>query len=234
MFKVRFLSTFKNFRAPRFEATDRRLAPLGINKHQEHSASHLYSILSRRLLICNVISSSTQVRRVLDTIRGRPYEEALVLMEYMPYKACESILKTLLSVSSAWGRADGGESVDGGVSSQFVVAGGAQHPACARRPELPPSQIASFTFLAEACMFFCIFAEHAGCSQMWAMYTLRRSARAHAQTHAHTHKHTHTNTHTQSLHARTSDAKHLGLYEPVSMAPDLCMLLQHRPNIGIN
>mmetsp|Transcript_25736 Transcript_25736/g.69853 ORF Transcript_25736/g.69853 Transcript_25736/m.69853 type:complete len:183 (+) Transcript_25736:642-1190(+) len=41
-----------------------------------------------------------KVRRVLDTIRGRPYEEALVLMEYMPYKACESILKVLLSAAA--------------------------------------------------------------------------------------------------------------------------------------
>lgn len=44
---------------------------------------------------------SAQVRRVLDTIRGRSYEEALILMEYMPYRACEKILKCLLSVSLA-------------------------------------------------------------------------------------------------------------------------------------
>ena len=34
-----------------------------------------------------------KVRRVLDTIRGRPYEEALMILEYMPYRACEPILK---------------------------------------------------------------------------------------------------------------------------------------------
>ena len=39
-----------------------------------------------------------QVRRVLDVIRGRSYEEALMLTEYMPYKACETILKVLMSV----------------------------------------------------------------------------------------------------------------------------------------
>jgi large subunit ribosomal protein L22 len=38
---------------------------------------------------------------VLDTIRGRSYEEALILMEYMPYRACEKILKCLLSVSGS-------------------------------------------------------------------------------------------------------------------------------------
>lgn len=39
-----------------------------------------------------------QVRRVLDQIRGRSYEEALVLLEYMPFRACEPVLDTLISV----------------------------------------------------------------------------------------------------------------------------------------
>ena len=39
-----------------------------------------------------------QVRRVLDQIRGRSYEEALMLLEYMPFRACEPVLKTLVSV----------------------------------------------------------------------------------------------------------------------------------------
>lgn len=39
-----------------------------------------------------------QARRVLDTIRGRSYEEAIMLMEYMPYRACEKIIKCLKSV----------------------------------------------------------------------------------------------------------------------------------------
>jgi large subunit ribosomal protein L22 len=41
-----------------------------------------------------------QVRRVLDQIRGRTYEEALMILEYMPYKACEPIIKTLLSAGA--------------------------------------------------------------------------------------------------------------------------------------
>jgi large subunit ribosomal protein L22 len=41
-----------------------------------------------------------KVRRVLDTIRGKSYEEALMLMEYMPYRACEPILKCLLSAAA--------------------------------------------------------------------------------------------------------------------------------------
>lgn len=38
------------------------------------------------------------MRRVIDTIRGRSYEDALIILEYLPYKATDPILKTLLSV----------------------------------------------------------------------------------------------------------------------------------------
>ena len=42
----------------------------------------------------------SQYRRVLDQIRGRTYEEAIMMLEYMPYRACEPILKTLLSAGA--------------------------------------------------------------------------------------------------------------------------------------
>ena len=46
--------------------------------------------------------SPFKVRRVLDQIRGREHREALIILEFMPYKACEPILKTLRSaVASA-------------------------------------------------------------------------------------------------------------------------------------
>eukprot|EP00954_Amorphochlora_amoebiformis_P018575 1327035-Amorphochlora_amoeboformis.AAC.2 len=32
-------------------------------------------------------------RRVVDTIRGRSYEEALAILQFMPYRACENVLK---------------------------------------------------------------------------------------------------------------------------------------------
>lgn len=35
---------------------------------------------------------------MLDLIRGKTYEEALVLLEYLPFRACEQILVVLLSV----------------------------------------------------------------------------------------------------------------------------------------
>jgi large subunit ribosomal protein L22 len=41
--------------------------------------------------------SPLKVRRVLDQIRGRSYREALIILEFMPYKACEEIIKVLRS-----------------------------------------------------------------------------------------------------------------------------------------
>ena len=41
--------------------------------------------------------SPSKVRRVLDQIRGRSYREALIILEFMPYRACEPILKVLRS-----------------------------------------------------------------------------------------------------------------------------------------
>jgi large subunit ribosomal protein L22 len=41
--------------------------------------------------------SPFKVRRVLDQIRGRQYREALIILEFMPYKSCDPILKVLRS-----------------------------------------------------------------------------------------------------------------------------------------
>ncbi|MCF2971998.1 50S ribosomal protein L22 [Synechococcus sp. Nb3U1] len=41
--------------------------------------------------------SPFKVRRVLDQIRGRTYADALILLEFMPYAACEPIRKVLRS-----------------------------------------------------------------------------------------------------------------------------------------
>lgn len=41
--------------------------------------------------------SPCKVRRVLDQIRGRSYREALIVLEFMPYRACEPVLKVLRS-----------------------------------------------------------------------------------------------------------------------------------------
>jgi large subunit ribosomal protein L22 len=41
--------------------------------------------------------SPFKVRRVLDQIRGLSYREALIILEFMPYKACDPVLKVLRS-----------------------------------------------------------------------------------------------------------------------------------------
>lgn len=41
--------------------------------------------------------SPFKVRRVLDQIRGLSYREALIILEFMPYRACEPIIKVLRS-----------------------------------------------------------------------------------------------------------------------------------------
>ena len=40
---------------------------------------------------------------MLDQIRGRTYEEALILLEYLPFRACEPVLDTLISVGLPFG-----------------------------------------------------------------------------------------------------------------------------------
>ncbi|MGK7927679.1 MAG: 50S ribosomal protein L22 [Spirulina sp.] len=44
--------------------------------------------------------SPRKVRRVLDQIRGRSYREALIILEFMPYRACDPILKALRSAAA--------------------------------------------------------------------------------------------------------------------------------------
>lgn len=43
-------------------------------------------------------TSPHKVRRVIDQIRGRSYEQALMRLEFMPYRACEPVLTLLSSV----------------------------------------------------------------------------------------------------------------------------------------
>lgn len=44
--------------------------------------------------------SPSKVRRVLDQIRGKSYREALILLEFMPYRACDPVLKVLRSAAA--------------------------------------------------------------------------------------------------------------------------------------
>jgi large subunit ribosomal protein L22 len=44
--------------------------------------------------------SPFKARRVLDQIRGRSYREALIILEFLPYRATEPILKVLRSAAA--------------------------------------------------------------------------------------------------------------------------------------
>nr|YP_007317210.1 ribosomal protein L22 [Monomorphina aenigmatica]AFZ88812.1 ribosomal protein L22 [Monomorphina aenigmatica] len=44
--------------------------------------------------------SPFKIRRILDQIRGHSYSEALIILKFMPYKACLPILKVLTSAAS--------------------------------------------------------------------------------------------------------------------------------------
>lgn len=44
--------------------------------------------------------SPFKIRRVLDQVRGRPYNEVILILKFMPYRSCSLILKTLNSAAS--------------------------------------------------------------------------------------------------------------------------------------
>jgi large subunit ribosomal protein L22 len=44
--------------------------------------------------------SPSKIRRVLKQIQGKPYKEALLILEYMPYASCEPIIKVLRSAAA--------------------------------------------------------------------------------------------------------------------------------------
>ncbi|AHB89183.1 MULTISPECIES: 50S ribosomal protein L22 [Thermosynechococcus] len=44
--------------------------------------------------------SPHKVRRVLDQLRGRTYRDALIMLRFMPYRACEPITKVLRSAAA--------------------------------------------------------------------------------------------------------------------------------------
>lgn len=48
----------------------------------------------------HIRTSADKARRVIHQIRGRPYEETLMILELMPYRACEPILKIVFSAGA--------------------------------------------------------------------------------------------------------------------------------------
>nr|YP_009668184.1 ribosomal protein L22 [Plagiochila chinensis]QCW58959.1 ribosomal protein L22 [Plagiochila chinensis] len=58
------------------------------------------SELKIKALNKNICMSPDKVRRVVNQIRGRSYEETLMILEFMPYRACNPILKLLSSAAA--------------------------------------------------------------------------------------------------------------------------------------
>nr|QHB76003.1 ribosomal protein L22 [Cucumis melo subsp. melo] len=48
----------------------------------------------------HICMSPHKARRVIDQIRGRSYEETMMILELMPYRACYPILKLVYSAAS--------------------------------------------------------------------------------------------------------------------------------------
>lgn len=67
--------------------------------------------------------SPFKVRRVLDQIRGRSYREALIILEFMPYRACEPVLKVLRSAAANAEHNEGLNRADLVVSQAFADQG---------------------------------------------------------------------------------------------------------------
>nr|YP_010248163.1 ribosomal protein L22 [Thrixspermum amplexicaule]QTK16013.1 ribosomal protein L22 [Thrixspermum amplexicaule]WUV41019.1 ribosomal protein L22 [Thrixspermum amplexicaule] len=53
-----------------------------------------------KVLAQNIRMSVFKARRVIDQIRGRSYEEALMILELMPYRASYPILKLVYSAAA--------------------------------------------------------------------------------------------------------------------------------------
>ena len=48
----------------------------------------------------HISMSADKARRVIDQIRGRSYEETLMILELMPYRACYPIFKLVYSAAA--------------------------------------------------------------------------------------------------------------------------------------
>nr|YP_009942391.1 ribosomal protein L22 [Tropaeolum pentaphyllum]QOC71560.1 ribosomal protein L22 [Tropaeolum pentaphyllum] len=65
-----------------------------IKKRKKKSSTEVYALGQ------HICMSAHKARRVIDQIRGRSYEETLMILELMPYRACYPILKLLYSAAA--------------------------------------------------------------------------------------------------------------------------------------
>nr|YP_010731114.1 ribosomal protein L22 [Ochna integerrima]WEG37855.1 ribosomal protein L22 [Ochna integerrima] len=62
--------------------------------------SNSYSYTEVYALSQHICMSAHKARRVIDQIRGRSYEETLMILELMPYQACYPIFKLVYSAAA--------------------------------------------------------------------------------------------------------------------------------------
>jgi large subunit ribosomal protein L22 len=67
--------------------------------------------------------SPTKVQRVLNQIRGCFYDEALIILRFMPYRACKVVSKVLKSAASNAQKNYGLKKQDLQISTAFVNKG---------------------------------------------------------------------------------------------------------------
>ena len=57
-------------------------------------------VISAQAVARYIRMSPTKVRRVLNQIRGCTYEEALIILEFLPYRACEPVWQVVQSAAA--------------------------------------------------------------------------------------------------------------------------------------
>ena len=67
--------------------------------------------------------SPSKIRRILQQIQGKTYKEALLLLEFMPYKGCEPVIKVLRSAAANAKNNFGFDETNLSVQSAFVNKG---------------------------------------------------------------------------------------------------------------
>ena len=92
-----------------------------------------------------VRGSASKVRRVLDQIRGRSYRDALIMLEFMPYRSTEPITKVL---RSAVANAEHNLSMD--PSTLFISAASADNGPVMKRYR-PRAQGRAFSIKKQTC-----------------------------------------------------------------------------------
>nr|YP_010156659.1 50S ribosomal protein L22 [Koelreuteria bipinnata]QRG00028.1 50S ribosomal protein L22 [Koelreuteria bipinnata]UFJ43507.1 ribosomal protein L22 [Koelreuteria bipinnata]UFJ43532.1 ribosomal protein L22 [Koelreuteria bipinnata] len=65
-----------------------------IKKRKKNLATEVYALGQ------HICMSAHKARRVIDQIRGRSYEETLMILELVPYRACYPILKLVYSAAA--------------------------------------------------------------------------------------------------------------------------------------